>query len=755
MTSNQSSFEIGIEFDSVLKAISKQIYETPYAFIRENVQNAVDAVRIQALRDERNADNEEYQINVKVVDRIVSVFDNGIGMSRTHLQDYFWTIGSSGKRSKEAREAGCLGMFGIGGFANFGVCNSLRVTSQDSNSSVGTETFLSIDDIREAGAKIPLVAVSDSPEGFSRGTVVVGEMIDPPDVDDLKTYLESFVQFVPISINFNGEKISQKQIFKDVDQKKLIPIDDGEHRWNKGDMVLKSCFFEDRGHTLVAFITGSHRSDSRLKMKGHFRFANGTIEVFKRGFKLCSTQVPSTIGISGRLEGDLFVPTAGRDSLDAETESLLGQLGTILEEQAIDIVLKSSDRIAQHTRIFRYMCSRGLFHKMGNVSVRLADGNEKRLADIKKSANKGQVSIFYGFTQKHALNQVMQAQGHIVVQLSSDRYRQKAEKNYLERYCQAKPFEGIVDCAKLYDPLSRFELIFLSEIEQNIARSYEIKNFNLIPGCLTEDIPAFIKEKSNAQPIEIYIDVRHSEVAKLEKLGLRPLTYSLISKFCQEYLGPSLKKWSPRFFGDGALNLEFFAKRRSELWVLVKDDIGIIRRSGQRQLFTRRDVAVVNVTDKQPLVGTEIDKKKRRLLQIVDDDDATGLGGYYIRLLDRAYDAYGDLITGCDSNGLVWAGNKLTFVASDGVSAQFQYEIRLDEIVATKVDGILRAEGAIELDRSPQELFDGLYFFIPCPLEKYLVPMGEDEEIRLNLDTEWIDMRTGRLWEVDEQKILN
>ena len=42
-------FEVGIAFGSVLEAISKQIYDTPYAFLRENLQNAIDASRIQAV----------------------------------------------------------------------------------------------------------------------------------------------------------------------------------------------------------------------------------------------------------------------------------------------------------------------------------------------------------------------------------------------------------------------------------------------------------------------------------------------------------------------------------------------------------------------------------------------------------------------------------------------------------------------------------------------------------------------------------
>lgn len=747
MSARRSSFQVGIEFESVLKAISKQIYDTPHAFIRENVQNAIDAVRIQAFRDGRQPDDKLYGIDILVEGRSVTVRDNGIGMSRSNLQDYFWTIGSSGKRGREARDAGCVGMFGIGGFANFGVCDSLQVTSQDAESSTGTHTRLSADDIREAGAAIPSVTVDDSDAAAPRGTIVMGELSAVPDSDELKTYLRSFVRFVPIAIMFNGDKISQQRFTEAEDQENLTVIGSGTSEWSSGDMILVGSLWEDRGHTVVATIEELRRGDVRLALKGRLRFENGSIDTFKRGFKLCATQVPSTIGISGRLESDVFVPTAGRDSLDAGTTSLLGQLGAMLEGLAVDAILQSPERIGQYTRLFRYIHTRGLINKMDNVPVRLADGTEARLAEIKRWSNEGQVGVFFGSTQKHALNQVMQAQGHIVVQLSSDRFRRAAEQSYLERYCQAKPFEGIIDCLEVYDSLDRFERIILSEIEQNIARSYEVKNFKLIAGRLTEDIPAFVKERSGSQSIDIFVDVRHAEIKKLETLGLRPLTYSLIARFCQEFLGPSLKKWSPRFFGDGALNLELFAKRRSELWILVKDDIGVVRRGGQRQVVTRQDVAVVNVTGQQPQPNAS-EERKHRLLQIVDEDGMTGLEGYYIRLPDRAYDAYGDLVAGCDSNGVVWAGNKMTFVASDGVSAQFQYEIRLDEIVATEVDGSLRAEGAMELDRPRQEMFEGLYFAIPGSLERFLVPRGEDE-IRLNLDTEWIDMRTGKLWEVE------
>ena len=748
MSAAGRSFEVGVHFESILRAISTQIYETPHAFIRENVQNAVDAVRLQAWRNGCDTGDERYWVKVTVADRIVSVHDNGIGMSEAELQNFFWTIGASGKRNEEAQAAGCVGMFGIGGFANFGVCEALEVTSQVEGASVGTRTTLSANDIGAAGATLPKVTVEPSHAAGPRGTVVIGHMNHPPNADELKTYLKNFVRFVPLSLTFNGERISQQRFADIEDRGNLTAVGEGLARWTLGGLVVRGSLFEDRGNTLVAAIAGLSRGGEEVGLTGQLRLENGAVDVFKRGFKLCATQIPSTVGVSGRLDSDLFVPTAGRDSLDATTTSLLAEIGRLLEDVAVDAIFQSPERIAQHTRIFRLIVRRELFLKMNKVVVRLADGDEMALEDVKRRATEGSVGVFFGVAQKHALNQIMQARGHIVVQLSSDRYRREAERRYLEMYCSGKPFDGMIDCTEVYDHLTRFERVFLSEVEQNISRSYEIIGFNLVAGRLTEDIPALVKERSGKKPIEIIIDVRHSEVTKLADLGLNPLMYSLISVFCREYIGPALKRWSPRFFGDGALNLERFAKRRSELWILVRDDISVVRKGGQRQIVTQKDVKVIRVGDEQSQ-ATPAREQTHRLLRIVDDEGVTDLAGYYIRMPDAGFRAYGDLLAGCDSYGVVWIGNKITFVTSDGVRAQFQYEIRLDRIVAADTGGELRAEGALELDRPLQQVYDSVYFPIPVALEQFLVPLG-NAEIPVDLHCEWIDMGSSKLWEVEE-----
>lgn len=745
MTEGNKSFKVGIDFESVLRAISKQIYETPLAFIRENVQNAVDAIRIQALREDTSPGDERYKIDITVDDRIVAVRDNGTGMSAGDLENFFWTIGASGKRTKEAFAAGCVGMFGIGGFANFGVCDKLEVISQTGDAAHGTLTRLSQADIQAAGVAIPSVTVEQSDAAARRGTIVIGHMRKAPNVDELRRYLQDFVRFVPTIIYFNGQKISQGK-FSDIENREnLTETRVGTQEWHDGDMLITGRLYEDRGHTLVGSIDGLSIGGESVNLVGHLRFENGPIDVFKRGFKLCATQIGSTIGVSGRLDCDRFIPTAGRDSLDSPTTSLLSRIVLALEKVAVEAVLETPERIAQHTRILRYVTQRGLVDKLGHVKVSLADGSETSLGDIRRRAEQGGVGVFFGMAQKQALNQIMQARGHLVVLLSSDRNRQDAERQYLEQYCAAKPFDGIIDCTEHYKDLSRFERVFLSELELNISKSYEVKNFRLIPGKLTEDIPVFVKEYGGSQPFDIFVDVRHQEILKLESLGYSPVLYSLISTFCREYLGPSLKKWSPRFFGDGALNLELLAKRRSELWILLKDDIGVVRKGGQRQVVTRSDVQVVNVGGGHSQPEPQPGKPPARILHIIDEQGATGLGGFYIRLPDTAFSAYGDLLPECESRGVVWAGNKIMYVASDAVSAAFQYEIRLDEVVAANFNGVIRAEGAVQLERPLQEMYSGIYFPIPTPLEPFLVPQG-DAEIRLELHCDWIDTRTAKHW---------
>ena len=93
--------------------------------------------------------------------------------------------------------------------------------------------------------------------------------------------------------------------------------------------------------------------------------------------------------------------------------------------------------------------------------------------------------------------------------------------------------------------------------------------------------------------LRIFVDVRHEDVKKLAQLGITPLFRSMVSAFCREYLGPTLRSRSPKFFGTGAVNMDWLARHRSESWVLLTDDIAVVNRAVRREVVRAGDVRIV------------------------------------------------------------------------------------------------------------------------------------------------------------------
>jgi molecular chaperone HtpG len=739
-------FRVGIEFESVLAAISKQIYETPLAFLRENVQNAVDAVRMQAARQGVSSDDAQFFVRITIEDRVCEIEDNGIGMSLEDLRNLFWTIGASGKRTAEARAAGCVGMFGIGGFANFGVCDDLSVISQADGDASGHATRLSRSDIEGARGAIPEVHVAESEERAPRGTKVRGVLKEPPDLAGLRAYVQDFVQYASEQVYFSGDLVSGRPFqLPSEGTAELVPIASAGENWVHGNVGIKGSLFETAGHLLQAELAELFVGGEPLRLKGWLRFENGTIDVLKRGFKICTTSVGTQIGVSGVIDCDRLSPTAGRDSLDPESSALVASIVVAMERAAVLAVLETPERIAQHTRIFRYVRLNSLTPHLGNVIVELADGSEVRLDDLRRRAE-GDVHVFYATSKNRNLSQLLQTRGHAVVQLPGDHDKQVAIRDYLASYCGGEPFDGRIECAEIYDQLSRFEKAFLSELEHTIVSGYDVGAAKLIPGRLTEDVPVFAPE-STGPFFTIYVDVRHDEISKLEKLGITPLFWSMVAAFCREYLGSTLRTRSPKFFGSGAVNLDFLAKRRSELWVLLTDDIEVLTHGTQRHVVRASDVEVVPAGTPASSDGAEgAPGREPKLVRIQGTEEFAHLFGYYLRIPNSASVAYGDVIQQCDGRAAIWAGNKIVLVASDGISTAFQFEIRLDRIITSRVDSGPTAGGAVEINQPLQGLFGGLYFPVPKAVESFLVPSAQ-QEIRIEVRSDWIDFTSARAWE--------
>ena len=745
MPDSANSFEVGIEFGSVLAAISKQIYDTPFAFIRENLQNAIDASRMQARRSNILPSDQSLRIDITVNGTSVRIRDRGIGMSSDDLRHLYWTIGASGKRNEEARAAGCVGMFGIGGFANLGVCERLLVTSQPENEE-GQRTELGRSDIESTNG-LPQVAQQPSKEAFPRGTIVEGILEAPVDEDQLCQYIQEIVRYCRELIYFNENLISGDR----PDSELEIPASVNSDTWSHNGIEITGKLFKVDSQTLGATLESLSLGGETSQITAVLRFEGHGLDIRKQGFKLCSTTVPTKIGVSGFIDCDLLSPTAGRDSLNAESSALVAKIVDAMELSATLAVLDSSDLIEQHTRIFRYVRFKGLVDRMGKVTVQSAGGPSYTLEELREQGSNGS-QIYFGTSGNAALTNVLQSRGHIVVNLPSENHKASAIRDFLSSV-GAKDLRGKVELVEEYGDLKRFEKAFLAELSETITDVYQVKKVMFTPGRLTEDIPIYVTNpaSSSSTTLRIYVDVRHEDVRKLERLEITSLFRSMVSAFCREYLGPTLRSRSPKFFGSGAVNLDWLARHRSEAWVLLTDDIAVIDRAVRRQVVTASDVQVVSASPELGAAQQSIsdEEKEPKLVRIVEaGTDFRGLDGYYLRVPNSAAEAYGDVIVASEDQGAVWVGNKVLLIASDGISTAFQFEVRLDRLLLT-ADSKSLSQGAISIERSIQQLFRGLYFPLPTELEAHLVPVG-DQEIRIEVRCDWLDFAGSRGWEARE-----
>src|SRR5208283_192089 len=114
-----SKITFQIELKRVLELLSSEIYDSPYAMLRENVQNAYDAILMRAYLSGGQWSSEiDGLIKVTIDNEKVVVTDNGIGMSDQVIANNYWQAGSSGKNTELAAKSGVVGRFGIGGMAN-------------------------------------------------------------------------------------------------------------------------------------------------------------------------------------------------------------------------------------------------------------------------------------------------------------------------------------------------------------------------------------------------------------------------------------------------------------------------------------------------------------------------------------------------------------------------------------------------------------------------------------------------------------
>ena len=756
--SDNTDFSVGVDFPRVLETIASHIYDNQFAFLRENLQNAIDAVRIQATRDGRSVDS-GYRIDIRVDGGRCEIQDTGNGMTRDELRRNFWTMGASGKHTEEARRAGCIGTFGIGGFANFGVCDQLKVISRTAECSVAHETSLSKEEFDTLKGQLPTVKYQETDRLKSSGTIVIGLARTAFDKEKLLEYIRQFVANVTEPVYFDDTRISAGR--KNSIGDNYAPITDIVTA-RAGSVVFSYRLYRDEGASLSAQLIDASESERTIDFGGFVRLENGSVRAFKRGFRVCEVSVNSRIGVSGWFDSDLVMPTAGRDTVSAESFSKITRVFRCIEDRARQQVVQDEELLSEHIRLLPDIVASGGLSSLGLLRVSTLNGRTFRLSDVEEMSKERRV--FYSLSRSNTpASEVLQAKGDIVVSVSADRSRRRAEISYLDQLCGANVFDNLIERLEPYEQLDEFERAVLAELDMAIRRLYKPEGFRFLPGKLTLDMPIFWSDKKELGKTVVYVDTRHGEFEKLRTLGYTPLLWSMIEAFSREYLGDTLKKSSTKFFGDGAVDLEAYAKSQSELWELVPSEIetsmlgpseeGVRRRSlgAQVEIVRTQDITQVQVApgdedgeyqgpSADHDIGTDAPGK---LLEIIDGRDSTGIRGFYLRIPVSAAKAFGEIIRTFSTFAVVWFANCITWSGTDNLDTAFLYHVTLEELI----HGGAEPHGMIELESSRLQYFKGqVYFFIPTCFHRYLVPREEDKAIKVSVTHQLVDLGKSRAW---------
>lgn len=122
-----------IDLRGLIDLLSNHLYSSPDVFLRELLQNAVDAYTARALAGVSEASG---TIRVRAMGDAEIVFsDDGIGLTEDEVHRFLATIGQSSKRLEETPGArDFLGQFGIGLLACFLVSDSIEVHTRSARS---------------------------------------------------------------------------------------------------------------------------------------------------------------------------------------------------------------------------------------------------------------------------------------------------------------------------------------------------------------------------------------------------------------------------------------------------------------------------------------------------------------------------------------------------------------------------------------------------------------------------------------------
>uniref|UniRef100_V9ILG4 Heat shock protein 83 n=1 Tax=Apis cerana TaxID=7461 RepID=V9ILG4_APICE len=239
-------FTFQTEVNRIMKLIINSLYRNKDIFLRELISNASDAldkIRLLSLTDKNVLDtNPELAIRIKSdkENKILSITDSGIGMTKHELINNLGTIAKSGtaeflgkmqETSNTQDLNDMIGQFGVGFYSAFLVSHTVVVTSKhnEDNQHIWQSDSSSY-------------SIVEDPRGNSlkRGTTVSlhlkDEALDFLEEDTIKNLVKKYSQFINFPIYLWSSKVIQVDE-EEEEEEKRVKEDESEKKDSIEDKV--------------------------------------------------------------------------------------------------------------------------------------------------------------------------------------------------------------------------------------------------------------------------------------------------------------------------------------------------------------------------------------------------------------------------------------------------------------------------------------------------------------------------------------
>lgn len=563
-----------IDIKKVIKLLAKDIYDSPYALLRENLQNAYDAVLMRRAKDTSYQDP---CIKMDVSLGKITITDNGIGMTLDVVENNYWKAGASGKNNEDARKAGVVGTFGIGAMANFGVCEKLEVRTRYYASSETINTGLEVDKITLEDDCISHNSVIN--EALPKGTTVIATL--SPGVvfteENALAYLKPYVQYLPIPVYLNDKLISQRNYYNELMVNEpgcLSSKDHFQENIYEYNMELKA-----RNHTngLVSI----HVTDIRYRgvpVRGDMVLVQnvGTIFGLRNGFGLSPMGTGSSFRWGGVANLSDLVPTAGRDSLTRESIDLISSVINSVEHNMVKMFSKFNVCDLNREFLAYVYQHRNETSALGaKITIRREpSGDRICLGDVQKQMDHRDVRYYPG-SDETIINMFANESSYLLI-LSNDNIRRNIQSRYLSNI----GIETIPDNVTATDypliDLESSETSIVMRIEFILKNDYLIDNAKVCFSEITHNQPIKVDEEGGR--IKIHIKRKGNSINCLKEVYRTD--YSLFDGFVKDYvrqnLYPRLNNYVPSATKQGADALMKIMKEKKDLFSIEEKELGMV-----------------------------------------------------------------------------------------------------------------------------------------------------------------------------------